>query len=77
MLGLHFTLSLAFYPRSAVCSPRFTLTGFPPMQYLPSFINVLILFFFVSLKMVVVPTVKIHDTAPLSGFLLSGSNCTQ
>ena len=45
MLGLHFTLSLAFYPQSAVCSLRFTLTGFPSMQYLPSFINVLINFF--------------------------------
>ena len=58
MLGLHFTLSLAFYPQSAVCSLRFTLTGFPSMQYLPSFINV-DQFFFVSLQMGAVPTVTI------------------
>ena len=70
MLGLHLTLSLAFYPQSAVCSPQsafytdwfsiYAVTTFLFAPLLkPSFINVLINCFFVSLKMVAVPTVTI------------------
>ena len=70
MLGLHFTLSLAFYPRSAVCSPQsavytdwfstYAVSTFLFAALLkPSFIDALINFFSVSLQMVAVLTVTI------------------